>query len=104
MKKARNIMARTSRSKYQEVYEDEFLLSESTVEYEIEYHIDGYLYSIGKKKYFWRRNITTWLFSIEELNLHCKTIDIDVTDIFDPPTQGGFYESRFFNYKGGLIK
>ena len=93
MKKARNIIARISRSKYQEVFKDEFLLSESTVEYEIEYHIDGYLYSIGKEEYFLRRNITTWLFPIEKLNLHCKAIDIDVMDIFETPLQGGFYES-----------
>ncbi len=102
MKRVRTIMAKTARSKYEEIIGEEFLLSENTIAYEIEYHIDGYLFSLGKPGYFFKRNVTTWLFSKADLNLHCKDINIDVNDIFDYPIQGGFWESRFFNYAGGL--
>ena len=37
-----------------------------TVAYEIEYHVDGYLYALGYD-YFFKRNITTWLFPKSQL-------------------------------------
>ena len=104
MKEASTMMARIACKQYQLETGQLFPLVEGTVAYEIEYHIDGYLYSQGKTEYFWKRNITTWVFSLSALETHCKTIDIYYDDINDPIDEGGFWESRFFGYKGGTRK
>lgn len=79
---------------YKNKYGKEFLFSNKCVSYEIEYHTDGYMYVMGYKGYI--RNVTSYLFSKEELIEHCRVIDISTRDI------NNFRQRTMFNYKGGI--
>ena len=100
IEQATSIISLTACQEYANVIGKEFPLSDNTVAYEIEYHIDGYLYAQGYD-YFFERNITTWLFPKSVLNKHCCVADIYAKDIEDGITEAGFYESIFFGYRSG---
>ena len=97
-----NIMADVACYEYQKTMCHRFPLTNSCVAYEIEYHIDGYFFAIGKNNYFFKRNITTWLFPKEKLIKHCSSADIYFLDIYDPYSQIGCYESIFFGYRNSI--
>ncbi len=92
--KAYDAMAGYLCGKYKEIYDKEFLFSESCVAYEIEYHVDAFMWVNKKKGY--TRNVTTFLYSQEELYEHCKKINISTNDLFD------FKQKNMFGYKNGI--
>jgi len=79
-------------------------LDDATVAYEIEFHLDGYLYSLGRKSYFWKRNVLTWAFPKSLLKARCETADIYVYDMYKKPSRRGFWEAVLFRYHRGLRK
>ena len=79
---------------YYDSYNKEYLFSNECVEFEIQYHVDAYMWTQGYSGY--SRNITTYAFSKKELIEHCKTIDISTKDI-DTPKQ-----KIMFNYRNGI--
>lgn len=56
-----------------------YVFTENCVAYEIEYHADAYFWAAGYRGY--RRNVTSLLFSKEDLISHCRVIDISTDDV-----------------------
>ena len=82
--------------RYKQMFGKEFLFTNRCVAYELEYHIDGYMYAKGFKGY--HRNITTLLFSREKLIAHCREINISTNDV------KSWKQRTMFRYKSGVRK
>lgn len=80
--------------RYRQLYGREFLFTNRCVAYEIEYHVDGFMYARGFRGY--RRNITTLLFSRKDLIAHCRTIDISADDV------NSWRQKTMFGYRAGV--
>ena len=93
-KEAYNLMSNYLCESYKQLCGEEFLFSNECVAYEIEYHVDAYMYTQGYKGY--HRNITTLLLSKEYLEEHCKVIDISTNDVNDK------LQRFMFNYQKGI--
>ena len=63
---------------YRAAYGRPYLFSEKCMAYEIEYHADAFFWAAGYRGY--RRNVTSFLFSRQELISHCRVIDISTED------------------------
>ena len=94
VKRAYKLMAAYLCDKYKAVYGREFLFSERCVAYEIEYHVDAYMWAQRFRGYY--RNITTWLFKRKDLILHCKEVDISTEDV------DNLKQRLMFGYKKGI--
>ena len=94
VKRAYALMAAHLCEKYKAMYGREFLFSERCVAYEIEYHVDAYMWSQRFRGYY--RNITTWLFKRKDLVLHCKEVDISTEDV------DNLKQRLMFRYKKGI--
>ena len=73
-----------------------FLFSDQCVAYELGYHINAYLSTLGYKGY--PRHITTYAFSKASLARHCRTVEIEEKDLHS------FKQRVVFRYKRGLRK
>lgn len=79
---------------YRERFGEEFLLTESCVAREIQYHADAYLVAKGYKRY--SRHVTTLLFSRAALEKHCKEVDISLRDL------DNWKQRIMFRYRRGI--
>ena len=96
-----SIMANTACNIYLNETGKAFPLENPYVAYEIEYHIDGYFYGIGHDEYFFRRNITTWIFKRGKLINHCVTIEIDYSDKDERCLSIPYLQALLFKYRDG---
>ncbi|MBQ6117572.1 MAG: hypothetical protein IJL08_09685 [Oscillospiraceae bacterium] len=94
VRKACAIMSDQLCERYRQLYGREFLFSNNCVAYEIEYHVDGFMYAQGFKGY--RRNVTTLLFSRKKLIAHCRVIDISTDDV------NSWKQKTMFSYRPGV--
>ncbi len=95
------IMACAATSQYKSEKGSDFALLEKTVAFEIQYHVEGYLFAKGKKGYGLTRDLTTYRYSIGELIKKCKVIDINYNDINAPWNTHAHLQSLLFDYEGG---
>ncbi len=95
------IMACSATSKYKNETGSDFALLEKNIAYEIQYHIEGYMFAIGKKGYGLTRDLTTCLYSKDKLIDHCWKVDIRYADKDEPITSLGYWQSLIFDYAGG---
>ena len=82
--------------RYKEKYGKEFLFSDKCVAYEIEYHVDAYMCAMGYSGYI--RNITSFLFTKDQLKSHCEVVDIYTYD------WNNFRQKTMFRYRAGIRK
>ena len=79
---------------YRERFGEEFLLTEACVAWEIQYHADAFMAAKGYKRY--SPNVTTLLFSKEDLESHCKVVDISLEDV------NNWKQRTMFRYRKGI--
>ena len=95
------IIACSATSKYKSETGSDFALLEKTVAFEIQYHVEGYLYAVGKAGYGLSRDLTTCVYSKDGLKDHCHIIDIDYNDVYAPRNTKKHLQSILFDYIGG---
>ena len=64
---------------YREAYQSAFLFSERCMSHELRYHLYAYLWTQGLKHL---RPITTFLFPKARLIRSCRSVEIDVNDVY----------------------
>ena len=94
VKRAYRLMADYLCDKYRAMYGRDYLFSNRCVAYEIEYHVDAYMWAQKFRGYC--RNVTTWLFNRRKLILHCKEVDISTEDVYNRK------QKWMFRYKKGI--
>ena len=94
VRRAYGLMGTYLCEEYRGMYGREFLLGDRCVAYEIEYHVDAYMWAQGYPGY--RRNITTFAFSREELVKHCRVVNISTDDVEN------LRQRTMFRYKKGI--
>ena len=87
-------MSRWLAEKYAQIYSKPYLFTEECMAYEIEYHFDAFMWSMGLKGY--TRNVTTLIFSKAQLISHCRIINISTTDAHD------IRQKTMFAYRKGV--
>ena len=88
------LMAERLAEAYHETYGKPYLFTEDCMAYEIEYHADAYFWASGYRGY--RRNVTSLLFSRDELISHCRVIDVSTDDVTS------FRQRAMFRYRKGV--
>ena len=80
--------------KYNEMFGEEFLFSDNCVANEIKYHIEAYMFAIGKSGY--TQPISTIFLTREKIILHCHSIEIYTWDV------NNIIQSILFGYPNGI--
>jgi hypothetical protein len=67
---------------YRKAFSKPFLFSDRCLSFELHYHLNAYLWTIGRGK---RRHITTFVIPRKRLERACRSIEIDTTDVYYAP-------------------
>ena len=94
LKEAYRRMAEILCRTYLERFGEPFLLTEACVAWKIQYHTDAYMAAKGYRHY--SRNVTTLLFSKQELEAHCREVDISLEDMSNRK------QRLMFRYRQGI--
>ena len=95
-KEACRLLAERVRANYLAQTGKSFPFTEPCVAYEIGYHINAYLWSIGYRGH--PRHITTRFFTRKALQRHCSTVEIDEESVRD------FRQRVVFHYRKGYYR
>lgn len=89
-----NTIAEELCRRYQNLYRKQFLFSEKCVSFELRYHVEAYLWAIGRSHCL--RHVSTLLFTREALISHCRSVEIDINDTEN------LKQRVMFRYRSGI--